>query len=97
MANITEIGQSVNVFDIFSNINEASNGWFVGLLLITLWVLIIVLTRNSGLDFVKSSVFASFICVIIGLMFWALQMISFTYLIIFVVMLIINIFILFKG
>ena len=92
MTNITDIGQSVNLFDIFYSINEASNGWFVGLLLIAIWFLTLGLSKStSNLDSAKAGLYASFVTTVIGLMFWAIEMISFGYVIIVIVMLIINI------
>lgn len=85
------LGLSVDIYEIFYNVNEASNGWFVGLLLISIYFLVLSLTMNK-MTFVKANIYSAFASFILSLMFWALNMITWVYAGLFLVLLLAYIF-----
>lgn len=93
--NVSEtIGQSVDIYEIFDSINTVSNGWLVGLILIAVYFLVVglVISRST---WVKANVYANFVTFLLALLFWALEMISWVYAVVFLAMLMLYLFSLF--
>lgn len=97
MANYTstDFGKSINLVDIMLGLNELTNGWFSGLLLLFLFLVITALVHSRTEDLVKSITTSSFIITIIGLLFWAVELIELYFVIIALVIFILMIFVLF--
>lgn len=87
----TTIIQSVNIAQIFTGINEATNGWFVGIMILFFWIITLSVISNMGRSFQDSMLYSSFILTALTGLLWAFGGISMAFGIIPVVLLIISI------
>lgn len=94
MTNVS-IGESVNLYHIFYNVNETSQGWFVGLFLIILWIVLMSLA-SERIGYAKTGLISSFSVFIISGLFWSIGMLNISYSIIFVVLMIFSIILMFS-
>lgn len=75
-----EFVRSSSISDIVINLNAASGGWFGGLLLLFVWFLVLSITNNLGFRFSESFVSASFIATILGVLMFSFEIITMTFL-----------------
>jgi len=83
MYNLTNVTQSVNIYEQFKAINMLSNGLLVALLLFALFVILIVTFYHFGLG--ASFMGSSFICLVFGTITLYLDFIGWHVLIFFVI------------
>jgi hypothetical protein len=97
MTNYTsaDFGKATNILEQVVGINELSNGWFAGLLIIFLFLIILGITYTFTGDLLRSFTTSSFIVFIIGILLWAIELISLFYVIIPLVFLILGIMVLY--
>lgn len=57
-------------------VNEATNGWFVGLIVATLFFVVFSINYNTTRDLGSSMVTSSFINFILSTLFWALGLLD---------------------
>ena len=95
----TDVLMSNNVVEILLGMNEASDGWFGGLLLAVLFFIILssVMTFTM-MSFNKALILTSFLLTIVSMLMWSINLISLVFAFLPVVLLIISIgILLFKG
>jgi hypothetical protein len=97
MSNYTalDFGKSTSPLDVFVGLNELTGGWFVGLLLLFIFLIALGLVYTSTRDLITSITTSSFITLLLGLLLWALELIELYFIIIPLVILILMIIVMF--
>lgn len=78
-------GKSNNFADILINLNSMSEGWFIGLFLIFVWLIIISIMKNQGSPFDISFVSGGFVIITFCALFFAMGVIDVTFLVLSIV------------
>jgi len=77
MINTTMMTNSTNILQMFTSVNDASNGGFISILLFVIFLVFIVNSRNLGADdLLKRSVSGSFVLMIISVLLFILEFIG---------------------
>jgi asparagine N-glycosylation enzyme membrane subunit Stt3 len=88
--NLTGIESGSNLVDVFTNINNASDGWLFSGILFSIFIIYLILFHKE--DFKSVFLADSFITFIIGSLFFALGWIKFNILIVPIILIFIGIF-----
>lgn len=83
--NITNITQVGGIYDIANLADEASGGLFWGLILIVFFIILIMNMRNAGIA--KASAGSGFICLLLSLFLFYLELLQIVYPIVFMLIL----------
>lgn len=77
MINTTMMTNSTNLYQMFTSVNDASNGGFISILLFVIFLIFVVNSRNIGSeDILKRSVSGSFVLMIISVLLFILEFIG---------------------
>ena len=80
-----------NLPQILLSINQESNGWFIGLLMMMIWLVLLSTSMLLRYPFNRSLVFSNFLITILAVLFWVVGAISITFMVLPVVLLMISI------
>jgi uncharacterized membrane protein YhaH (DUF805 family) len=86
----TDFGREVDFAGIFTGLNELSGGWLAGLFLIFLFFIVISINYQRTNDLGASVITSSFIGFIVAVLFWTADMLDLTYVVVFLVFVIIS-------
>jgi len=64
MYNTTSIENAKTVFDVFLSINDLTGGWIFIFLMIAIWIISFISTRND--NYIDQFIISSFITTIVG-------------------------------
>lgn len=71
---------ATDAYTLFKEVNELTNGWYVSLTLIAIYIIILVVFRNHPTK--VTFITAGLVTFVVGLFFWALEILSFNLLLI---------------
>ena len=80
-----------NLPQILLSINQESNGWFIGLLMMMIWLVLLSTSMLLRYPFNRSLVFSNFLITILAVLFWVVGAISITFMVLPVVLLMLSI------
>ena len=80
-----------NLPQILLSINQESNGWFIGLLIMMIWLVLLSTSMLLKYPFNRSLVFSNFLITILAVLFWVVGAISITFMVLPVVLLMLSI------
>jgi hypothetical protein len=88
--NLTGIDNAVSIVEIMKSTNEMLNGWLIGLLLVTFFVILFIMFKHQ--DTVVAFISTFFILSILTILLWAAEFVSMTFVFIPIILLIVSIF-----
>lgn len=69
--NLSFISNTTGISTLWVGVNDNSGGWFIGLFVITLWLLLMMVFMSNGYNIKETLLGSSFIISIVGGLLWA--------------------------
>ena len=90
MTNIT-IDQATGIHEVIIALNNETSGWLIGLLLLMIWIVMLNVVMFMGRRFEDAMIYSSLIATILASLLWAADLLSMTFVLLPLVLLVIGI------